>query len=214
MDNDTAKVLAGLLQTMMGQVSNGTRTLAQLRLFTEGQNPFSSRMDIIDEWGTFYSKYFGIDVDFSQVAVPVVNEGGYRLIINAVPSYNLAIDRIRRCFEVWLRPGFEDLDRMMLPDIRRVDKGPYAILFRPDSHKSKGSIFQDSGFQGDDKGSAGVTLMERLIFELKHWSETGRHPEDYGSEPAGWSKCSGSRFKDGAVPHIVWRGKSLEIDQR
>ncbi len=52
----------------------------------------------------------------------------------------------------------------------------------------------------------GITLLERLIYELLYFSETGGH-----LDITNWTICSGSRYSDGNVPYVNWDGKSREF---
>ncbi len=222
MESDGSKSLVHLLHVLTGQIEDGTRTLSQLEMFIEGRNPFLTRgdvafkMDMLAGWEKFFLEFFKVKVDLSGMAIPVIQGDGYSLIVNAVHGYNSAIENIRRHFNVWVNPGLGDLDENMMPDIRQAKDTPYAILFKPDNYSIPESIFHDAKCASkiDFNQQNGITLIERLIFEVKYWSETGRHPEDAGLDQVKWSKCSGSRLKNGGIPHIIWRGNSLDIDIR
>lgn len=45
----------------------------------------------------------------------------------------------------------------------------------------------------------GITLRERLLFELAYFNETGNHLDIKGV-----TFCSGSRYADGDVPNVHW----------
>ncbi len=53
----------------------------------------------------------------------------------------------------------------------------------------------------------GITLMERLILELKHFEETGKH-----LDVDKITLCVGSRDSDGGVPSVNWNGVKLLVD--
>jgi hypothetical protein len=52
----------------------------------------------------------------------------------------------------------------------------------------------------------GITLMEHLVLELKHFEETGNH-----LDVDRITLCSGSRNSDGDVPRVDWFGDRLRV---
>jgi hypothetical protein len=51
-----------------------------------------------------------------------------------------------------------------------------------------------------DNGIKGITLLERLLFELKYYLETGKHLDVEGNV----TLCAGSRGLKGCVPEVYW----------
>ena len=58
----------------------------------------------------------------------------------------------------------------------------------------------------DKKGIKGITLRERLLFELAYFKETGTH-----LDIVNWTLCTGSRYSDGRVPRVSWCGDELGV---
>lgn len=198
--------LPGLLSILMAQIDKGVITLGQLEMFIGRKNPFASSLDMAREWEKFYLDYFRIQVNLSGLAVPS-DDGDYCGLINAIAGYDQIFEAIKELgFSLWFKTGSpQSFCALIENEIRSAKSGPYAISFRP--VKDGQTSLLGGSFEGHpSQAGAGLTLMERLIYELKYYSETGDHPEE------GWSKCSGTAMKDGGVPAVIFRGTGLEID--
>jgi len=53
---------------------------------------------------------------------------------------------------------------------------------------------------------AGITLEERLVYELKYFEETGNH-----LDIKNWTLCAGSCYSDGFVPGVYWVSVAGEL---
>ena len=51
-----------------------------------------------------------------------------------------------------------------------------------------------------------MTLLERLILEVKYFTETGKH-----LDVKGVTLCTGSRNSDGNVPYVDWFSDASEV---
>lgn len=61
----------------------------------------------------------------------------------------------------------------------------------------------------DANGSIGITLRERMLLELMHFEETGKHLDIRGA-----TFCSGSRYLDGDVPGVcLGRGGRVYVSR-
>ncbi len=56
------------------------------------------------------------------------------------------------------------------------------------------------------KNIPGITLLERLLLELKYFLETGKHLDIQNA-----TLCSGSRLDDGNVPYVGWDDSQLKV---
>ena len=54
---------------------------------------------------------------------------------------------------------------------------------------------------------ADITPLERMLYELKFFMETGKHLDIQNV-----TLCSGSRDSGGHVPRAYWRGSRFEVD--
>ncbi len=77
---------------------------------------------------------------------------------------------------------------------------------------SKTRVEPDQEFLGkstkeaDPEMKTGITLLERIIFEIKYFIETGNH-----LDIKGLTFCSGSRYSDGGVPGAIWYSDRFKV---
>jgi len=155
------------------------------------------------EWQEFYKDHFGLIVDFSQVPIPKNPGKGYRLIFIAKGmTMNKAFARCKELFDAGAYR--DDLDKA-IPTNARTAKEHYAVWVR-DGIEPDAEHLGRSTRQADPDMKIGITLLERIIFEIKYFSETGKH-----LDVKGVTFCSGSRFADGYVPYAYWSGSEFRI---
>jgi hypothetical protein len=150
--------------------------------------------DPIAEWKRFYLDHFGIDMDLSDVKIPAWQKGFDRIIIVAKGlTYSTVINAMRKKFNVWTYA--DNLDKA----IDKNDRWPnetYAIRVRNRVEADE----ELKNLSADDlakRNIPGITCLERLLYELKYFSETGEH-----LDIKNWTLCSGSRDSDGRVPCV------------
>ena len=165
------------------------------RILRGGENP----VEVITEWQDFY-KQLGIEVDLSGVVVPDYQDGFSRVLV--IPQ-GLTLNRVwavcreRFASKCWSWCG-DDLD-VNVPTNDRVSTASYAIRVR-DRVEADEELKNLSANDLKKKKIAGITLLERLIYELKYFSETGKH-----LDLVNWTLCTGSRDSGGHVPYVDWR---------
>ncbi|PCI30239.1 hypothetical protein COB55_00460 [Candidatus Wolfebacteria bacterium] len=148
-------------------------------------------------WELFYCEEFGENQDFSQLKIPEKQKGFNRLIVVAKGmTMNLTY---YACTRKFLCERYEkDLDAIVIEN-DSVSKESYAIWVRD-------CVEADEGLKnlsaGDllKRGIKGITLLERMLLELKYFRETGKHLDIENI-----TLCSGSRFPDDRVPGASWR---------
>ena len=190
---------SGVIRDMFRQFADGSLTLENLKAFVEHRNPFAVT-NIREEWQEFYRKYFRITVDFSDVIIPE-DPGGFPRVIFIPEGLTFAtvIKALRKKFKVSLYT--EDLDKDVTENIRIPDKS-YAI--RVHGRQEADEEWKDtSASQLKEQNVNCVTLMERLVDELKWFDETGEH-----MDIDNWTLCAGSRYSGGRVPGVGWRSGS------
>lgn len=188
------KVL-GLLADLCHKLQHGVITVRELELFLQRQNPFAIT-DICQEWQEFYRKYFRLAVDFSSLVIPD-NPGDFDRII-FIPQglkINQVINAMRKRFKVWTY--IENLDKDITVNVRTSDRS-YAIRLR-ERVKADEELKNLSANQLQEQGVNAITLLERLIYELKYYDETGQH-----LDVNNLTLCAGSRFAHGQVPDVYW----------
>jgi len=159
--------------------------------------------DPVTDWQNFYEDVFDIQVDFSDLQIPEEQKGFDRLIIvaNGMTPQRL-YDRCKASFACW---KWTDKSLDGVAESERTAEENYAIWIRnrveaDEELKSKSADMLKS------EGVPGITLEERLVYELKYFRETGKH-----LDVRNVTLCAGSRYSDGGVPRVRWFGGSLEV---
>lgn len=154
-------------------------------------------IDLIQDWQNFYADVFGIKADFSNLVLPEKREGFDRLIIVVQGMTPQCLyDKCAELFKIWKWTD-KNLEEIVVSD-RTEKNGPYTILVR-DRVEADEELSNLSANQIKKQDIPGITLEERLIYELKYFKETGKHLDIQN-----WTLCAGSRFSDGRVPSVNW----------
>jgi len=152
----------------------------------------------IKAWEKFYSEFFSLDFKFDAALIPQRQSGFNRLII--IPqgmSISKAFAACKQHFKCWKHTD-EDLESVM----RESERGP---VKETTSRWFRDRVEADEEVQGKSANDLecekieGITLLERIIFELKYWSETKKH-----LDVSNVTLCSGSRCSGGSVPYAYW----------
>jgi len=195
---------AGVLSEMHRQIKDGSLTLENFIDFTEHRNPFINNPDLVQQWKQFYKKYFNLELDFSNLKIPKKQPGFNRLIIIA---QGLALNQVYNVcsqqFTCWKYA--DDLDEAIVKN-ERISEKSYAIWLR-DRVEADEELKNMSANDLTGKNISGITLLERLIYELKFFDETSKHLDVNNI-----TLCVGSRNSGGRVPCVSWYDGRLEVD--
>ncbi|MBI3337653.1 MAG: hypothetical protein HY005_03515 [Candidatus Staskawiczbacteria bacterium] len=149
----------------------------------------------LQEWDSFYKKRFGLTI--GDVAVPDHQPGFDRLIVVANGlTLNRVYDACQKQFKCWRYK--DDLDKDVATNDRDPANGTYAIWVR-DRQEADEENKNLSADQLATRQVNGTTLMERMLYELKYFDETGNHLDIRSA-----TLCSGSRDSGGDVPNAHW----------
>ncbi|OGY41847.1 MAG: hypothetical protein A2Y67_03265 [Candidatus Buchananbacteria bacterium RBG_13_39_9] len=177
-----------------------------LQLLNEGK-AIRKEKDVqvmIHEWREIYRED-GIEADFSNLWIPAYKKGFDRLIV--IPK-GLKIQQVYdncaklfpclKNFILFPRPNSGDinLDKLVTNNDRDPANGGYAIWLR-DRIEADKELKSLSANDLEKKKISGITLLERLLYELKYYKETGEH-----LDVKNHTLCSGSRDSIGN-PAIV-----------
>lgn len=199
-----AGVLAKLSFKQVQNLLKNKNTILRKKLeevFEVPAKPYGAYM----EWEPFYLQHFGITVDFSEVKIPEAPiEGSWRLVF--VPqglTLNATVVAMRKHFKVWTYN--EDLDGNV-PINTRTSATAYAVWVRV-GDEPDAEFLGKSTRAADMEGKIGITLLERLLLGLKHFTETGKHLDIKGV-----TFCTGSRAAAGYVPGVYWSADDGTVD--
>lgn len=195
------KERAALIGSVVTKMLNGALTDDEIKRFDNRENPFvRARLskNKAAVWEKLYRDEFGMSVDLSQVAVPD-NPGGFgrTIVIATGLTAAMVVAACRKYFKD--RIDIEDLDADVPENERTAASGSYAIRVR-DRIEADEELKNLSAEDIKARGVATMTLLERLVYELKYFKETGQHL-DIGN----WTLCAGSRRRVGDVPIVRWR---------
>ena len=212
---DTVQPSHGIQSLTLGQVSDLVNKLGgpavvkdilsgKKTVRVEATTSKSAPDPILTDWSAFYRNEFGLTVDLSSVVIPPHQSGFDRvLVIPRGLTINQVIAAMRKHFSVYLYTN--DLDRDVPTNERDPKTGAYAIRVR-DRVEADEELKDLSANQVKQMGFATLTLLDRLVYELKYYSETKSHL-DIGNI----TLCSGSRYSDGNVPGVDWHVSRLYV---
>jgi hypothetical protein len=195
--------ILGMASDLFHKLQHGKIKPIELGLFLKRKNPFGVSAALAD-WQRFYRDFFGIKTDFSSIEVPETCLGFDRLIVIAKNlSPNQAFDVCQQKFPCWRYT--EDLNEATKDRNDREATQDYAIWVR-DRQEADEELKNLTVDQLKEKGIKGITLLERIIFELKFWDEIGKHLDEKSI-----TYCYGSRLSGGRVPRAGWRGGGFRV---
>lgn len=198
--------LAGFIVEFLAGILNFSQVEYWLKHKTELKKKLCELFSIVDEfseiredWQKFYKTHFKWDVDFSQVLIPIKpTDGKWRLIFIAKGmTLNFVFKICEKLFTSW--KYYDDLDKKISKNIRNT-KSHYAVWVR-DGVEPDAEFLGKSTREADPDMLIGITFLERIIFEIKYFTETGKH-----LDIKGLTFCSGSRSAGGGVPCACLRG--------
>lgn len=153
----------------------------------------------LEPWLKFYRDVMNIAVNVDTIRIPERVAGFDRLIVmmpGMTPERLFQICKSR--FGSWKWTN-DDLDKIVTSDRTAAD-GPYAIWVR-DRVEADEELANKSYNDLKAGNILGVTFEERLLDELKYHFRTGSHKDIQNV-----TLCSGSRYSDGNIPGVGWRG--------
>lgn len=162
----------------------------------------------LTSWTALYTE-LGVVFDPAQIKMPTHREGFDRLIV--VPKGMMAQKAFELCSarfggNCWKYTS-SSLDQVVPEDKndRTAEAGSYAIWIR-DRQEADKELKSQSADDLTTEEIKGITLCERLLFEIKYHAETGKH-----LDVKNWTLCSGSRNSGGNVPSVYWCDGKLNV---
>lgn len=160
--------------------------------------------EMLVDWSKFYKDVYGLDLDFSGIAIPVRKHGFDRLLVVA---QGMTPQRLfDKCKEMFPTRKYADrnLDEVVKSD-RTAQNGHYAVWVR-DREEADEENKNLSANKLAERGESGETLEERLLHEQKFFKETGEHLDEENV-----TLCAGSRDSDGDVPGVYFRSDQVRV---
>lgn len=198
---------SGVLKELFRQIDDGSVSFLQLQALLEHRNPFESMIDVekqVKDWEIFYQEVFGMKVDFFELPIPKHQPGFDRLIIiteSMIPER--LFNKCKDLFPCWKWTD-KNLNEIIESE-RTANNGPYAIWIR-DRVEADEELKNFSANNLKKQDIQGITLEERLLYELKFFQETGKH-----LDVKNINLCTGSRHDDGSVPSVHWSGDKIGV---
>lgn len=170
------------------------------------------RRTILEPWAVFYERRFpgafaatGGRDGFYALEIPPVREGFTRLIVVLKGlTMNAVYAACEKQFPCWRYADDLDAD---IPVNSRMPVSSYAIWVR-DRVEADEEFADLSANDLAPTGHKGTVLLERMLYELKFFDETGGSHLDLKN----LTLCTGSRDADGDVPRAHWRGGEFRVD--
>lgn len=178
--------------------------------YDAGVDQAKSMQSDLDGWKSFYRRNFGLQLNLSNLSIPEHLDEYDRLIVVAEGiSYEKLITTMRGYFDVVFvnkyLPNYFDNN---LTNARNNSK-TYAIRIRDrieSGELEQGSAAIEKVVPGNKPGLPlinDITLMERLLYEMKYFEETGQH-----LDLETFTVCAGSHFKRDSLalsPAVGWK---------
>jgi len=186
------------------KLREGVITPRELEVFLKRRNPFASIQDLITEWRDFYRRFFDVKtVHLKGLNVPERASGYDRLIV--MPA-GLTVGRTLKVCAKLFDVSFSvkiDSNKDLQSNERSPAEQSYAIWAR-DCREADEELVGISAAKLIGREISSMTFLERLIYGLKYFDETGCHLDCQR-----WTLCAGSRAYSDAVPLIGWREDKL-----
>ena len=164
------------------------------------------------EWEKFYQTHFKDKVDLSQVKIPQKPKGNnWRLIfIKKGLTIEATFQKCKKLFNAWKYTN-EPLDEVVTQNTRTPTQH-YAIWVK-DGQEPDEEYQNQSTQEADPDMKIGITLLERLILEIKYYEENKekRENKEKHLDIKGLTYCAGSRDAYGGVPGVYGGGGDSKL---
>jgi hypothetical protein len=153
------------------------------------------------DWQEIYKKWFGMDVDFSDLEIPAqYNDDNYFIVMVAK---NMTLSQVflgmEKKLEVFYCLRSENLKN------ERNPSSNYFVVFKKNTEADE-ELKDLSAVDLSKSGHQGVTLLERLLLEIFYFNSKN----DY-LESKTMTLCSGSRYLINNVPSVFYNEKIKKL---
>ncbi len=159
---------------------------------------------MLADWQAFYQTFLGCGVVFSGIRIPEKRTCFDRLIVVAKGLTPNKVFEAHQRNNIPCWRYYDNLDSAVTHNDRNPTEH-YVVWVRDrveadEEHKNK------SANEIQKQNIKGITLLERMIFGLKYWSETGNHLDTENI-----TLCTGSRYGAGHLPNVDWSRHDAEV---
>lgn len=188
-------------------LANKGPLVAEIRSAFEKYMPGSLANRQVAIWREIYKIHLGIELDLTTIiSVPPHRKGFDRLIVVARGvTIQQAYDVCAKLFPC-LKSTDRNLDEAVPTNDRMPTMGAYAIWVR-DRIEADEELKNLSANNLAAKSIATLTVLERELFELAYFIETGKH-----LDVKNISLLAGSRSGSRGVPCACWVGGRFRVD--
>ena len=154
-------------------------------------------------WQIFYQVIFGIELLLKDIKIPKARHGFDRMIVvteGLMPNQVYALCAAHFS----LARHYMNLDSDVVENERVSDRS-YAVFLRG-GNESDAELKNMSADELRKNSITTITLLEYLLYQLKHFIETGML-----LDARDITMCAGSRYKDGRVPTAISHHGELKI---
>lgn len=184
-------------------IGNQRQVTAKVRaIFEEGIS--SQYADLLAAWVNLYRAEFNIELDLTAIRIPEQREGfGWLIVVAPGVTIEMVLAACKKRFSVY-RWNDKNLDEFT-DSVRSAKDGPYAVWVR--SRVEADEEYKNKSYNDLQKANIpGITLLERLLLELKYFIETGGH-----LDISNVTLCSGSLYRVGHVACVRWRAGGVKL---
>ncbi len=142
--------------------------------------------------------------DFLTAHPPQFVDGCWGIPVLKGVTPNKVVKVLRR-LNVAMSLYFEDLDKSVTINDRDPKDGSYWIQCTATIEADEENKNLSANMLAE-RGTKGLTLLERLLLELAYWLTTTKHLDIKNI-----TLCSGSRYSDGSVPSVGWGSDYREV---
>lgn len=164
------------------------------------------------DWEFFYFKYFKIELDNVIYELDFPQLGNFfkpwHSIFSLVIPKGLTHDKVIAAYQglfPYCTSWGDNLDKAVTNSERNPGCGSYIIQVRNRQEADKELQFLSAN-QLRQQGVRTMTLLERMVLELKYYDKTGKHLDQKAI-----TLCAGSSFINEQVPICFWYNETFNI---
>lgn len=200
----------GMMADLNLKLQQGSISAKQLEMFLKKQNPFAG-LDysvILADWEKYFWKIHGLRTDFAGVLIPEADNNEFPWFVCRPENFfaERAFNGGKKLYPKWKWTDKSLDDVLDLSFGRDGQTSPYIVCVRANWEADE-DMANISANGIAEKGINTICLTERLLLgDFLYWKYE-RH-----LDVKNITLCTGSRYDDGYVPFVRWRGGEMGVD--